>query len=1038
MPFWSVPDCPKVRLPNRHAPPVRSQLHQDKKLDKNIFSFIWRYSKREQIIVLLITLASFPFLYLSLEVPKTIINEALSGSDFPKLIVGVEFDQIAFLLLLCAAFLLLVLIIGFFKLRINIYKGTIAERLMRRLRYQLITRILRFPPEHFQRVSQGDLIPMLTAEVEPLGALMGDAVASPVLQAGQMLTILLFLFVQDPLFGIAGIALIPLQAYLIPKLQRRVNLLHREKVKQVRALSNKIGETVSGVDDIRINDASAYILSDYSQRLGTIFQIRLEVFNKKFAMKFINNLINQITPLFFYSFGGYLVITGDLTIGALVAALGAYKDLTSPWRSLLNYYNQVQDSSIRYEAIVEQFAPEGLKSEGDRPQRIARLDGPIEAANVSWEDRDGIRALHNVSFTFPAASSVAIMGTDGIGRDRLAQLLVRRLDPTSGRLSVGGQDYASLADAVSGARIAYVGPENYVFSGTIAENVQFGLNRKPPEIAKPTPAQILDLEEARATGNSPHAVDTSWVDYESAGYRDHDDFIAGWLRVIRTIGTEAELFEHRLGGQLDAELRPELAHRLVQVRHAMGEKLATAEYRDLVHRFDPNGYNSCASVAENILFGTAADDRLSPHNLGSHPYMQRVLEACELSETFVQLSIKITDAILEMFSDVASGHPFFERFEFVDEELLPRLKLIRARASRDVSQLEEGDRKLFLGLPFRLIPERHRLGLIDASLQEKLLHARRWYADNLSAEFENEVVFFNPDQYHPQLTVFENVLFGRVSYSQAGAERKVRALVVELLDEFDLRDEILLLVDDIQTGPGGSLLPIQTRERIALARALLKRPDILVCNQALASLSEEQRSDIVPKLRELLPSSTLIWIDREIPVNGTFDHIFEIESGRMRAAGTESQAPVTDAQQQSLSDSQQELDVLARVPIFAGLSAANLKLLALAAHRRDYAAGDVLYSRGDPADGVYIVLTGELEVRGSIAGSQILVRILPGDITGDIAVIAKVLNKVEARARIPATVLFIVGDALLELIENDVGVSSRILSNICSRVALLA
>ena len=328
-------------------------------MDKSIFGFIWRFSKREQIIVLLITLASFPFLYLSLEVPKTIVNEALTGNDFPKQFLGVELGQVEYLLSLCVIFLLLVLTNGVFKMRINIYKGTIAERMMRRLRYQLVVRILRFPHHHFQRVSQGDLIPMVTAEVEPLGGLMGDAVASPVFQGGQMLTIMLFLFVQDLLLGIAAVALIPLQAYLIPKLQRQVNLLHREKVKRIRSLSNKIGETVSGVEDIHINDASAYTLSDYSQRLGTIFRIRLEVFKKKFFMKFINNMMNQITPFFFYSVGGYLVITGDLTVGALVAALGAYKDLTSPWRDLLAYYNQVQDSSIRYEAIVEQFAPPG-------------------------------------------------------------------------------------------------------------------------------------------------------------------------------------------------------------------------------------------------------------------------------------------------------------------------------------------------------------------------------------------------------------------------------------------------------------------------------------------------------------------------------------------------------------------------------------------------------------------------------------------------------------------------------------------------------
>lgn len=70
-------------------------------MDKSIFAFIWRYSRREQIIVLLTTLASFPVLYLSLEVPKTIVNEALTDNCRPQQLLGIEFEQIAYLLLLC-------------------------------------------------------------------------------------------------------------------------------------------------------------------------------------------------------------------------------------------------------------------------------------------------------------------------------------------------------------------------------------------------------------------------------------------------------------------------------------------------------------------------------------------------------------------------------------------------------------------------------------------------------------------------------------------------------------------------------------------------------------------------------------------------------------------------------------------------------------------------------------------------------------------------------------------------------------------------
>ena len=206
-----------------------------------------------------------------------------------------------------------------------------------------------------------------------------------------------------------------------------------------------------------------------------------------------------------------------------------------------------------------------------------------------------------------------------------------------------------------------------------------------------------------------------------------------------------------------------------------------------------------------------------------------------------------------------------------------------------------------------------------------------------------------------------------------------------------------------------------------MARALAKRPDILVCNQALASLPAEERRRIYFNLRDLLPSTTLIWMDRELLGADDFDVVFEVKGGRVLPPGTtEEQSPVD----QPVSDSQEELNALASVPVFAGLSPTNLKLLALAVQRREYAAAEFLYSSGDASDGVYIVLTGELEVVAENNPALAGLRIGPGEITGEITVITRVPRPISVRARVRTTVLFIEADALRELIENDASVAS--------------
>ncbi len=324
-------------------------------MEPTIFKFVLRYSLRQQVVLLVLTGISFPFLYGSLQLPKTIVNDAIGSENFPKTYWGFELNQVQYLMTLCFLFLVLIGIRFGLRYYVNVYKGQLGERMLRRLRYLLYSQLLRFPLPHFRRTSQGELIAMITAEVEPLGGFIGDAFALPAFEGGTLLTILAFMFIQDPILGIAAISLYPLQMYLIPKLQRQVNLLAKERVKTVRKLSERIGELVSGIEEIHANDTSELERAEFVRWIGTIYEIRYVIYRKKFFIKFLNNVIGQATPFFFLSIGGYLVINGELTFGALVAVLAAYKDLSAPWKELLSWYQMKEDTRVKYDQLIEQF-----------------------------------------------------------------------------------------------------------------------------------------------------------------------------------------------------------------------------------------------------------------------------------------------------------------------------------------------------------------------------------------------------------------------------------------------------------------------------------------------------------------------------------------------------------------------------------------------------------------------------------------------------------------------------------------------------------
>ena len=389
-------------------------------MEKTLFGFIWRYSKRDQIILLVLTAISFPFLYLSLDLPKTIINKAIGGKDVPEEIFGMTVDQIDYLLILSGAFLALVFVNGGFKFYVNVFRGQLGERMLRRLRYSLLARVLRFPIPQFKRVSQGEVIQMVNSEVEPLGGFVGDSIALPAFQGGTLLTILVFMFVQDWMLGLAAIALYPIQGYIIPKLQWHVNQLGKARVRNVRVLAEKIGEAVSGIEEVHANDGARRILARFTERLGVIYDIRYEIFRRKFFIKFINNFIAQLTPFFFYSIGGYLVIKGDLTFGALVAILAAYKDLSAPWKELLTYYQRLADSRIKYDQVIEQFDPQGIWPENYQMAEIEsdfNLAGDVSAGNLSILDEESQPIIEKLSFDIGKSEHIALTGPSSGGKD---------------------------------------------------------------------------------------------------------------------------------------------------------------------------------------------------------------------------------------------------------------------------------------------------------------------------------------------------------------------------------------------------------------------------------------------------------------------------------------------------------------------------------------------------------------------------------------------------------------------------------------------
>ena len=864
-------------------------------MEPTIFRFILRYSKAQQLWLLGVIALSYPFLYLSLDMPKLIVNRAIgdiSGPpyEFPLFgvpVLSLEIDQLEFLLSLSLAYLLLVFVNGLFKYYINVFKGRLGERLLRRLRYQLYERILRFPLTHFKKVSQGELIPMITAEVEPLGGFIGTAFADPMFQGGQLIIILSFIMIQDWRLGLAAIALYPVQMYLIPRLQRRVNQLGKQRVQNVRKLSDHIGESVSGVVEVHAHDAAMRELSRFSSRLGGIYWIRYDIYRRKFFIKFLNNFIDKLTPFFFFSIGGYLVIEGYLTIGALVAVLAAYKDLAAPWKEMLTWYQQKEDVRIKYEQVIEQFDPSGMlpeeRLEADDDTTV--VDGSIAAQHLSLVDDDGYRPLDSVTLEVPAGMHVAIVGAGNSGKGELIMALAGLVDPAGGTVMIGETDIEHLPRAVTGRHLGYVGPNAYLQAGTVADALTYGLKHRPvlalERSGEAAQQRAAEVEEAALTGNAVFDIEADWTDYGAARVSGPEELRESMLSALRAVDLADDIYQFGLRGTIDPGKDRDTAQKILQARFAMQERLQDPAVGGNVEPFDATHYNMNASVAENVLFGVPLGDALRDDRIAEHPYMRRILERVGLTGDFLNVGRQVAETMVELFADLPPGHEFFEQFGFISAESLPEFQAILGRAARGLDALGESDRRRLIALPFKLIPARHRLDLIDEALRARLLDARKAFADGLPRELEGEVAFFDSNAYNPGATIQDNILFGKLVYGQANAAQQVGALIAGIIDQRDLRDVVIAVGLDSPTGSGGARLSPAQRQKVAIARCLVKRPEVLLLNEAAGAFDSRTQGAIVDSVLTDSKGATVVWALNNAAMASRFDRVVVMRDGRI-------------------------------------------------------------------------------------------------------------------------------------------------------------
>ena len=325
-------------------------------MPQSVYRYIFRYSKWQQVVVIILTLGLLPLAPVPLELQRRLLDDAVANGDVDLLI----WLAMLYIVALVAASAL--------KLGMRIQRELISARIVHALRRSVYYHIYTVTPPSLLKASakgddvvdEGAVVSMLSSETEKLGGFAGAAISGPLLQIGTLCVVLGYMFYIEPLVAAIALALYSPQFIIVPIFQARLNRLAGEKAITVRELGNFI------VDNAEPDLLDKPPPEGFTTLTDKILQIRTRFLMTKNIMKTLTNFLIALGPFGVIAYGGYLVIQGEAEVGVILAFVSGLERLGGPIRELIGSYGAITDAQMRYRILLQSF-PKGIDPEVPEP-----------------------------------------------------------------------------------------------------------------------------------------------------------------------------------------------------------------------------------------------------------------------------------------------------------------------------------------------------------------------------------------------------------------------------------------------------------------------------------------------------------------------------------------------------------------------------------------------------------------------------------------------------------------------------------------------
>ena len=368
--------------------------------------------------------------------------------------------------------------------------GVAAQRAITEMRKRIQAHIERLPVSYFDSTQTGQLISRIMRDAEGIRNLVGTGLGQIVGGLLTALVSLVFLFYLNWQITLITLAVLIAFGFVLSYAFKKLRPLFRDRGAIEANVTGRLTEGLGGIRIVKAYTAEKREDLSFARNIHTLFRnIAKSVTGVSATGAFASVIIGAISVVMIY-FGGSAVVANiqnpatGMTAGDFTMYIAFTIFMVIPIVDLANIGTQITEAFAGLDRISEVF---DMKTEDDADKSkidLPEIEGTIDFEHVFFEYDEGVPVLKDVSFHSEAGKTTALVGSSGSGKSTILSLVLNFIQPNSGKVKIDGKDLQTVKLRDYRRHLGVVLQENFLFDGTISDNIRFSKPQATPEEIK--------------------------------------------------------------------------------------------------------------------------------------------------------------------------------------------------------------------------------------------------------------------------------------------------------------------------------------------------------------------------------------------------------------------------------------------------------------------------------------------------------------------------------------------------------------------------